>query len=244
MSTTPPSPPTTPSQPAWTSRRAWLLLLLVATIGLAADLWTKAWAFDHVAGYRVTVDRAAVLAIAQTDPRAIGRLIPNHPPLTVIPRLLDLTLVLNPGAVFGMGAGRRVFFMVFTLATVGFALFMFARWTLARDRFAHAAIGLLVAGGLGNFYDRWCFACVRDFIHPLPGVRFPFGWQPFGSGGQVWPWVSNVADAFLIVGILILAWQFWRQGRASQQPTDTSCPPQLTSSGPSGSSNPTIPPLP
>ncbi len=225
---------TTPAQPAWRSRRAWATLLVTTALALAADLWTKHWAFQSVAGFPVHIDRRAVLAIAESDPQAIGRLVPAHTPLTVVPRLLDFTLVLNPGAVFGMGAGRRLFFMAFTLGTVGFALFMFAAWTRPRDTAAHAAIGLLVAGGLGNFYDRWHFACVRDFIHPLPGVRFPFHWKPFGAGGQVWPWVSNVADALLIVGIGVLAWQFWRQGRAESRsaacpapmPADSAAPPQ------------------
>ncbi len=216
MSTTP--TPLRP-EPAWRSRRAWVVLLAVAAAALAVDLWTKHAAFERVAGVPVQIDRAAVLAISASDPRLIGRLVPDHPPLVVVPRMLEFTLVLNPGAVFGMGAGRRMFFMVFTLATVGFAVFMFARWTHAREWAAHGAIGLLVGGGLGNFYDRWVYACVRDFIHPLPGVRFPFGWQPFGSGGQVWPWVSNVADAFLIVGIAVLAIQFWRQGRG-ESPRD------------------------
>lgn len=200
---------------AWRSPQAWMLLAMVACAALALDLWTKHLAFARVAGTSVVIDRDAVLAVSRVDPRAISRLIPDHPPVHVVPSVLDLTLVLNPGAVFGMGAGRRVFFMVFTGATVAFAVYMFAFWLRARERWAHGAVGLLIAGGLGNFYDRWTFACVRDFLHPLPGVKFPGGWAPFGAGGEVWPWVSNVADAWLLVGIAVLAVSFWRQGRSA-----------------------------
>ena len=72
------------------------------------------------------------------------------------------------------------------------------------------AIGLLIGGGLGNLYDRLKFACVRDFLHPLPRVRLPFGltW-PDGSTG-IWPYVSNIADLFLLIGIGMLMWHIWR----------------------------------
>lgn len=127
-----------------------------------------------------------------------------HSPVVVIPDLLNFTLVLNPGAVFGMGAGKRWFFIAFTFVAVTAAIWVFATWTSARSRLAHVAVGLLLSGGLGNLYDRIRYGCVRDFIHPLPGVPLPFGWEWPWGGREVWPYVSNVADLWLILGMLIL----------------------------------------
>jgi signal peptidase II len=192
---------------------------LAAVLGLAADLISKQLAFARVADAPVVIERTDVLAGGP-----LHRLIPPHDPVRVIPKLLDFTLVLNPGAVFGIGAGKRWFFIVFTVAAVGFAMWMFARWTRPRDLAVHAAIGLVVAGGLGNLYDRLAFACVRDFIHPLPGMTLPFGWSyPWASGPagrEVWPYVSNVADLLLIIGIVVLVVHTWRMGapRSSNGP--------------------------
>lgn len=166
--------------------------------GLVADLWSKQFAFEHVAGEPVKVIREEVLAAGY-----LGDLIPLHAPVKVVPGLLDFTLVLNPGAVFGMGAGQRMFFIFFTACAIAFGLWLFGWMTHAKERVAHAAVGLLLSGGLGNLYDRLIHGCVRDFIHPLPGVVLPFGWRlPWGN--EVWPWVSNVADLWLIIGIGIL----------------------------------------
>lgn len=216
MSTAPaqaePATAAPPREPrAWTSRRAWIILLLSLILGLAADLGTKAWAFRSIAGYPVEVRRDIVLEWSAIDPRVIGRnVIPPHAPVVVVPHVLNFTLVLNPGAVFGIGAGQRAFFVLFTAGAMAVALAVFAFGTRARDGWTHAALGLLLAGGLGNVYDRLAFGCVRDFIHPLPGVKFPFGWSPFGDNGEVWPYVSNVADALLLIGIGILAVRLWR----------------------------------
>jgi hypothetical protein len=41
-------------------------------------------------------------------------------------------------------------------------------------------------------------------LFPLPGVVLPFGWfWPWG-GREVWPYVSNIADLWLIIGMMIL----------------------------------------
>jgi len=129
----------------------------------------------------------------------------------VVPSLLEFQLVLNQGAVFGLGAGKRWVFVVFTLVAVGLGLWAFAFWTDARDRLAHVSIGLVLGGGIGNVFDRLVFACVRDFLHPLPGVVLPFGWTwPNDPSGQVWPWVSNIADLFLILGVVGLMVAMWR----------------------------------
>jgi len=183
--------------------------VLVTLIGLAGDLWSKSYAFANIADAPVLVTRQDVLAI--TDPSRLGQLIPRHEPVNAVPGVLDFTLVLNPGAVFGMGSGKRWFFVSFTIVAMGVCLWMFGWWTTARDRAAHVSFGLVLAGGLGNLYDRLQFACVRDFIHPLPGLHLPFGLAWPGGEREVWPYVSNVADAYLIVGIAALVWFSFRQ---------------------------------
>lgn len=185
------------------------MLVSVFAVGLAVDLVTKDLAFAHIAGRPVEVRRAQVLVIPSDK---INSLVPQHEPVTAIPHVLDLTLVLNPGAVFGIGAGKRWVFVIFTALAVAFAGWMFARWTRPRDWPSHAALGLVLAGGIGNLYDRLVFACVRDFLHPLPGVHLPFGIAWPGGDTQVWPWVSNIADALLLIGIGVLLVKLWRAG--------------------------------
>jgi lipoprotein signal peptidase len=178
---------------ALASPRAWAILIGVAVLGVAVDLASKAIAFATIAGAPVRVSREDVL-FASEQGRSLSSLIPPHEPVVIGPKLLNLTLVLNPGAVFGIGAGKRWFFVAFTVGALALAIWMFGAWTRARDRWAHVAIALLLAGGLGNLYDRLVYACVRDFLHPLPGVDLPFGWRvPITGGREVWPYVSNVA---------------------------------------------------
>jgi signal peptidase II len=196
-------------------------LIITTVVGLIADLWTKALAFERVAGFPVIVERDHVLQVPD-----LGVLIPPHEPVTVMSSVLEFTLVLNPGAVFGIGAGKRWFFVIFTVIACVVALALFVKWTRAKDWVAHMGFGLIISGGLGNLYDRLLFACVRDFIHPLPGVQLPFGLSWPGGNTEVWPYVSNVADAFLIVGIVMLMYHAWRMPDPSKQiapdaPTDS-----------------------
>ena len=187
---------TTPaSDTTMRNRGAWRILLTVTIVGLVVDLASKIAAFAKIASAPVVVTREKVLA-AGTDLESI---VPPHDAMVVISRLLEFKLLLNPGAVFGMGAGKRWIFVIFTAFAIAFAMWMFAKWTRPQDKAAHVAIGLVLAGGLGNLYDRVMFACVRDFIHPLPGVQLPFGWRWPWGGTEVWPYVSNLADLWLIV---------------------------------------------
>ena len=224
----------TPSKPpsAGASPRAWVLLVACTLVFLAVDLGTKRLAFDRVAGAPVRISRADVLESTSLD-----TLIPDHNPIVVVPHLLEFTLVLNPGAVFGIGAGRRWFFVAFTLAALAFAIVIFARWTTSRDRGAHVALALLIAGGLGNLYDRMLFACVRDFIHPLPGVRLPFSLRWPSGAREVWPYVSNVADLFLLIGIGTLLLYSWRRPHDDAPPAADGRPPEQTPPQPAPASD-------
>ena len=209
--------PDAPKAPSpWRSPSATFTLALVTLIGLAVDLGSKWLAFRTVAGEPQIITRQDVLRTSN-----LSELIDVHEPVTVVEHVLSFSLVLNPGAVFGLGAGRRLVFITFTLAALAFGLWMFGAWTRRGDRLAHAAIGLLLAGGLGNLYDRLRFACVRDFIHPLPGIEMPFGWRnPLDGGRELWPYVSNIADLFLLVGIGMLMIFLWRGGRKSSSHAD------------------------
>lgn len=203
------------------SKTAWLTLILVTAFGLVTDLWSKYAAFEKVAQYPVVITREEVLA---TNP--ISNLIPFHQPVTVVPHVLDFTLVLNPGAVFGMGAGQRVFFITFTIIALAIGLAIFSFWTRAKEWGSHIAVGLLISGGLGNLYDRVIYACVRDFLHPLPGVRLPFGWSWPWGGNEVWPYVSNIADLYLIIGIGILMVKSLRAPHHAEQKNAQKMPEQ------------------
>lgn len=220
-SSTTPDFPGGPASSAWRSRSAWLWLLLTCILAIVVDLGSKQRAFALVASEPVVIQRAEVLRISRlVDARAISDpasgIVPRHTPMVVIPHLLHFQLVLNPGAVFGMGPGQRGFFIGFTVLALFFGLAMFAKWTTRRDHFAHAAIGLLIGGGLGNLYDRLTFACVRDFIHPLPDWKWPGGFKLLGNA-EVWPYVSNLADLFLLIGIVMLLVHLWRRDRASER---------------------------
>lgn len=202
---------------AWRSRAAWLTLLVSCLLSIALDLGSKAWAFHSVIpGTPVRFVREDVLAMRVTDPRDINGLIPHHKPRVVVPTLLELTLVLNPGAVFGIGPGKRMFFVGFTIIALGFGLLMFARGTHAIDRLAHVGIGMVIGGGLGNLYDRLFYGCVRDFLHPLPDWKWPFGIELY-AGAYVWPYVSNGADLFLLIGIVLLLVHLWKKDRAERR---------------------------
>jgi signal peptidase II len=119
--------------------------------------------------------------------------------------VVSMHLVLNPGAVFGFGAHRRDFFIGFTIVVVSVGLALFAVKTTSIDRHGHLGIGLALAGGLGNFYDRLFIGRVRDFIQFAPDLRLPHGWTwPGTNNPEMLPWVFNIADLLLLIGMLMV----------------------------------------
>ncbi|MEL7087118.1 MAG: signal peptidase II [Planctomycetota bacterium] len=112
-----------------------------------------------------------------------------------------------------MGQGNRVFFIVVSLIATGVIGVMFWR-SPAKAWGMQLALGLILAGALGNLYDRVVYRAVRDMLHLFPGVQLPFGltW-PGGSGGgisEVWPWIFNPADVALLAGVGLVLIATWR----------------------------------
>ena len=157
---------------------------LICLIGLGLDLWSKQYAFAHLAGV--------------SDPSSDAR------PRVVefIKGWVHFEITTNRGAVFGFGQGRKWLFLGVSIVAIGFLSYLFA--TSGKQRFYQVVLGMLLAGVLGNMYDRIAFGYVRDMIHALPGWKWPGTWQLLGypgPGREVFPFIFNVADVLLCVGV-------------------------------------------
>ncbi len=168
--------------------------LIVAVILLAADLVVKSAAFQNVADQAVTL-----------EPDESGRPapIPPHEAVVLIPKVLALHLTANEGAVFGLGRGGRWVFVGFSLIASGVIVSVFCR-SAARSPCLQIALAAVLAGALGNLYDRLFYGVVRDMLLLFPGVKLPFGWRWPGGDAGLYPWIFNVADVCLVLGLLVL----------------------------------------
>ena len=199
--------------PAWRSPAAWALLLTVVVSGLGLDLASKWWAFRSVG------DEPVELRYEDIAGNPSYRL-PWHQGVRALPMdLLDFRLVLNHGAVFGLGQQRRPVFVAFTVLAVAGATAVFGWWTRAGATRVHVGIGLVLAGGLGNLYDRLTIGAVRDFLHMTPRWNLPFGLHWPGGSAELFPWVFNVADVLLLAGMALLLFSPHRpEGAAEGSP--------------------------
>lgn len=224
----------------WSHLRLWP----VAALGLAADLASKWWAFTYL----------------PSDPAASRDL---------IPRLLSFRRTLNDGALFGLGKGLWFVFIIASILALGFVWYLFSQSERNR-RSLHVALALILAGAMGNLYDRaFVFADVvrtsrgsfAGIITRETGSFIELGTYPDGKtlqrfsrgkddltvkrhqgvvrdfikvepkfGFDLWPWVFNVADVLLVVGVALLLLNFWWERREARS----------RAAGPSGGDLPVV----
>ena len=195
---------------------SWVFAVAVTLLVLTGDLALKSWSFHTVAGKPVIVTQNSV-----DDPLFWHEY--AHEPVPVVPYVLSLKLTLNSGAVFGFGKGKQWLFILISIAAVGVLGRVF--WTTRAGAFwSHLALALILAGALGNLYDRIRFNAVRDMMWLFPGVKLPFGWRWPGNPGSddIYPWIFNLADAALVVGVVLLLIIIWRAPKP--QPVDHKAP--------------------
>lgn len=159
-----------------------LRLWLTVGLGTLADLACKHLAWDYLGG----------------PAESGGRVV------TVISGWLRLVASENPGIVFGidfsedLGLGPvagRIVTVVLTLVTSALIFYVFAV-SRSRHRWTHVWCGLILAGAMGNLFDRLVFGHVRDLIQ----MTIEMGGRP------IWPFVFNLADVYLVVGVFAVAW--------------------------------------
>ncbi len=196
---TPGAPPQPPKATAGHRPAAVLLFILVAVAVAAADLGLKYYAFHHVAGVPVALDLAAAPYFG----------VPHHEPTVLIPGVLNLQLTANEGAIFGIGKGSRWVFIAVGIVAIGFVGRIFWRSDAKLVTF-HIALALILAGAVGNLYDRAFYGVVRDMLHMFPESELPFGLSWPGGGRGLYPWVFNLADVALLLGVLTVIFVTWR----------------------------------
>jgi hypothetical protein len=49
----------------------------------------------------------------------------------------------------------------------------------------------------------------------------PFGLSWPGGGNELWPYVSNLADKWLLVGIGLVLWRVWREEKVEEEAPGT-----------------------
>ena len=112
--------------------------------------------------------------------------------MPLIPRVVELRFVLNPGMAFSLLSGKQLFL----IAATGAALLLVAYWLFFRSRgkkLQQAALILVLGGGIGNLIDRVLNGEVVDYINLL-FMRFA---------------VFNFADICVCVGVALWVLQIF-----------------------------------
>jgi signal peptidase II len=148
-----------------------LFLLFVSLLVVISDQLSKMWILDNF-------DYGEVLEI--------------------IPGFFNLTLVMNPGAAFGIFANlptmtRRIVLGAVTVVAVILVVTLL-RKEAKDDAYAQFSLYLILGGAFGNLIDRFRFDAVVDFLDVYVG---DFHWPAF-----------NVADSAISVGVTLLLIRF------------------------------------
>ena len=107
--------------------------------------------------------------------------------MNVIPNVFSLTYYQNSGAAWSILQGQMWFFALVTFVAVPLCI-----WLLWKNRggskFYSLALGLVIAGALGNFIDRMRLGYVVDMFQ-TDFINFP---------------IFNVADMCLTIGVVMV----------------------------------------
>lgn len=187
-------------RPLRSAGSAVLLLIVTCAIGLSVDLFTKWLAFGNestkLLDAVVRNEMDGRWDVYGSDARSVK----------VIPGLLQFHATVNEGAVFGLGQGKQTMFVAVSVGAIGFLLFLVSK---TRSRFEAILLGSLLAGVLGNMYDRIRYGYVRDMLLGFPDVHWFGTWTIPGlnyPGGDrlVFPYIFNIADCLLVCGVGVL----------------------------------------
>ena len=144
----------------------WFVFATITVVLVIFDLWLKQWAAANI---------------------------PGRGPVVLMPGVLGLTYLRNPGAAFGLFAGfewSRIVLSIATLLALSVIIWYYAKIPKNKKYwFIRIPIILIFTGGLGNLIDRLMLGYVRDMLELL-FIRFA---------------IFNLADVYVTVGVFSFA---------------------------------------
>jgi len=136
----------------------------------------------------------ALVALDQATKSLVARTVALYESVTVIPGFFNITRIHNKGAIFGSfsRSDNRLVFALLTaasLAALALVVYYFFK-TPAGDKLMKIALTLIMAGALGNQFDRLIRGHVIDFLD-------------FYVGKAHWPFF-NAADSCITIGACLM----------------------------------------
>lgn len=133
----------------------------------------------------------------------IIRVIDLHESIKIIPKFFYLTYVQNKGAAFSIFQDKQMLILLIT----AIALFVINKYMCNEklNKYEFISYSMITGGILGNLFDRLVYGYVIDFFD-------------FRFGSYHYP-VFNIADCFIVVGVIILGiYSFceWRKERGNK----------------------------
>ncbi|AWZ48244.1 signal peptidase II [Hathewaya limosa] len=118
----------------------------------------------------------------------------------VIPNFFKLEYLENRGAAFGILQNKQWFLIVFTSLILVFVAYFLIRYRKQNHKIINISLSMIIAGALGNLFDRIVYKYVIDFIcvHYKDIYYFP---------------TFNVADMFVVIGTFLLAIYIIKDGK-------------------------------
>jgi len=188
------------SEPAFRSAAAVALFVVLTVSGLAADLASKHAVFESLLNDPELTARAeGVRPAAEARHPDKATKIVLHEFRRPLCCGIQLTLSTNPGVVFGWSMPPWAV-IASTVLTVGLVGWFFAS-SDRRARSMHLAMAFILAGALGNLYDR-----LYSHVAPLGMEAIQRNVRDFiDCSAWGYPWVFNIADVLLVVGVGVIA---------------------------------------
>ncbi|MBM3244854.1 MAG: signal peptidase II [Candidatus Omnitrophica bacterium] len=129
-----------------------------------------------------------ILILDQSSKFLASKFLTLNSPIPVLGGIFNFTLVHNRGAAFGILRNQVPFFILTAGLAITLILLNLRNNKHKQPFIYNFALGLILAGGLGNLIDRVIFGHVVDFID-----------------FKIWP-VFNIADSAITIGAIILGW--------------------------------------
>lgn len=183
------------AEPSRTGRL--IIVAIVFVVSLALDLWSKAWAWEHLR---------------------------NQQAVELIEHVFYLKFGFNTGSAFSFLSDEywaRYFFIIVTFLALAYMGWL--AWKMPTRRYyGFVAVGLIAAGAAGNLHDRfvrtmpvWTDGQFVERHGVVDFLQFYYNW----GAGKYWP-IFNVADSSLVCGVALLLVFLHRHGAEDEDETE------------------------